>query len=63
MRTKWLWAVLVAVTLAVAGGLVSGKSLTQGKGDDQRQAGAGYTCPVTGEQLPCPNCCPLNQQR
>jgi hypothetical protein len=19
-----------------------------------------YTCPLTGEQLPCPNCCPLN---
>jgi hypothetical protein len=19
------------------------------------------TCPLTGEQLPCPNCCPLNQ--
>ena len=20
-----------------------------------------YTCPVTGEELPCPNCCPLNK--
>jgi hypothetical protein len=20
----------------------------------------GYTCPLTGEQLPCPKCCPLN---
>jgi len=22
---------------------------------------SGYTCPLTGEQLPCPNCCPLNR--
>lgn len=23
----------------------------------------GYTCPLTGEQLPCPKCCPLNQNK
>jgi hypothetical protein len=23
---------------------------------------AGYICPLTGEELPCPSCCPLNQQ-
>lgn len=23
----------------------------------------GYTCPVTGEELPCPNCCPLNAKK
>jgi hypothetical protein len=22
---------------------------------------ANFTCPLTGEELPCPNCCPLNQ--
>lgn len=21
-----------------------------------------YTCPVTGEELPCPKCCPLNAE-
>lgn len=21
----------------------------------------GYTCPITGEVLPCPNCCPLKK--
>lgn len=25
-----------------------------------RQSSEGYICPVTGEALPCPNCCPLN---
>lgn len=23
-------------------------------------AGEGYVCPLTGETLPCPKCCPLN---
>ena len=23
---------------------------------------AGFTCPLTGEELACPNCCPLNQK-
>jgi hypothetical protein len=25
--------------------------------------GGELTCPLTGEALPCPQCCPLNQQR
>jgi hypothetical protein len=24
---------------------------------------AGYVCPITGEELSCPNCCPLNQTK
>jgi hypothetical protein len=23
----------------------------------------GYICPLTGEELPCPDCCPLNQEQ
>lgn len=23
------------------------------------ETAAGYTCPVTGGELPCPNCCPF----
>lgn len=22
---------------------------------------SGYTCPLTGEELPCPNCCPVRK--
>jgi hypothetical protein len=44
-----LWALLVSVPLAVAGAAYASS-----------QAG-GYVCPITGERLPCPNCCPLNQ--
>jgi hypothetical protein len=47
---KWLWAGLLAVPLAVAGGLLYANS--------QREV---FICPITGEELPCPKCCPLNQ--
>lgn len=50
IRRKWLAAALVAVTGAVGGGLAYA-STTRANG---------YTCPVTGEELPCENCCPLN---
>lgn len=50
----------VALPLAVAGGLVYANSARQS--DTPRQANAeGYTCPVTGEELPCPACCPYQQ--
>ena len=63
MRTKLVWvALLLAVPLAV-GGLVYGKSLMAGQpGQPQPAAAEGFTCPLTGEELPCPLCCPLNQQ-
>lgn len=52
---KWIWATLVAVSLAVAGGvgLVYANS--------QQANAEGFVCPITGEELPCPKCCPLNQ--
>jgi hypothetical protein len=52
---KWIWATLIAVPLAVAGGLLYAKT--------QPVSSQGYLCPITGEELPCPNCCPLNQGR
>ena len=51
-RRKWVWAALLSLTAAVAGGLAYAKN---------SQAG-GYVCPLTGENLPCEKCCPLNQQ-
>jgi len=49
---KWIWTALLALPLAVAGGLVYAKS--------QQASAGGYICPITGEALPCPKCCPLN---
>lgn len=51
-RRKWLWAALVAVPAVVAGTFAYANT----------QRAAGYTCPLTGERLPCPNCCPLSEQ-
>jgi len=54
---KLILAALAALPLAVAGGLLYANA--QGKVDQPRQA-EGYVCPITGEELPCPKCCPLN---
>ncbi len=51
-RRKWLWAALVAVPAAV-GGIAYASTAGTAKA-------RGYTCPVTGEELPCERCCPLN---
>ena len=51
IRRKWLLAAVMAIPMVVAASLVYANS----------QANA-YTCPITGEQLPCPNCCPLNKR-
>jgi hypothetical protein len=48
---KWLLSALLALPLAVAG-IVYANSQTR----------TGFTCPITGEQLPCEQCCPLNQE-
>jgi hypothetical protein len=52
-RRKWLWAALLAVPAVVAGGLAYANS----------QKAKSYTCPITGEELPCPRCCPLNGEQ
>lgn len=49
-RRKLLWAALLAVPAVVVGGLAYAK---------HAQAET-FTCPITGEELPCPKCCPLN---
>lgn len=58
-RRKWLLTTLLALPLAVAG-LAYGQSLL---GTAQPESGAGYVCPLTGEELPCPDCCPLNERK
>ena len=50
-RRKWLWAILLALPTTVAGVLFANSQTRP------------YTCPLTGEQLPCEKCCPLNKQQ
>lgn len=56
---KWFWRGLLALPLVAAGGALVAHAA--GRPTATPKAG-GYTCPLTGEQLPCPNCCPLNQK-
>jgi hypothetical protein len=60
-RRKLLGAALLTLPL-VAGGIVLAAS-NQPTSDKQTQQTReeGYTCPATGEELPCPFCCPLNK--
>jgi hypothetical protein len=54
-------ATLTVVTLVV--GTVVYAELSA-RSSDKREtiSQSGYACPITGEELPCPNCCPLNQK-
>lgn len=52
-RRNWLWAALLAVPAVIAGGIVYANSHDV----------VGYTCPLTGEQLPGEKCCPLNEKQ
>ena len=52
-RRTWLWAALLSVPAAVVGGFAYANSVKS----------RAYTCPITGEQLPCPKCCPLNGEK
>jgi hypothetical protein len=55
-RKKWLWATLLSLPLAISGLVYAG---VQANADTQ-SADAGFVCPITGEELPCPKCCPLS---
>lgn len=61
MNKRKLLGALLVLPL-VAGGV--GLATTQPSGNErqaQQPTKDGYICPVTGESLPCPNCCPLNK--
>lgn len=60
MHRKVRLAASVALPLAVAGAVyaVNASKQRDAKPD---QVKAGYVCPITGEVLPCPKCCPLNK--
>jgi hypothetical protein len=55
---KVLWAALVALPLIVGGLVYAGAQVKAAKGS---QGAEGFVCPITGEELPCEKCCPLNQ--
>jgi hypothetical protein len=63
MNSKTIGATIIALPLAV-GGIVAASSQDRTGNTHQSQvAEQGYICPVTGEELPCPRCCVLNQSK
>ncbi len=50
--------VIVAFPLTVGGLVASSGDLPAGATDT-----AGFVCPLTGEELPCGNCCPLKAEK
>jgi hypothetical protein len=50
IRDKWLWSALLVSALAITGALVYANSQTHT-----------FVCPITGEVLPCQQCCPFDQ--
>ncbi len=49
-RRMWMWAALLGLPLAVGGLVYAANARTA----------PSFTCPITGEVLPCEKCCPLN---
>lgn len=50
-RRKWFWSSLLALPLVVAGVVLANSQVHS------------FTCPLTGEELPCPKCCPLSKSK
>lgn len=63
MNTKAIAASVVALPLAVGGFVLANNQLQGTEKKSSVVADQGYTCPITGEKLGCPNCCPLNQSK
>jgi hypothetical protein len=60
---KWVTASLVALPVVAAGGLFYGQAVADSQTAEQKQQVSedAYICPLTGERLPCPECCQLNK--
>jgi hypothetical protein len=54
MVMMWSWAALLSWPLAI-GGLVYAGVQANSRFQSNRD---GFVCPITGEELPCPKCCP-----
>jgi hypothetical protein len=61
MNRKLIGASVALVPLIAIGGLVAANSQVQPSAEQAQVSSQGYLCPVTGEELPCPKCCVLNQ--
>lgn len=61
MKKPTLYSLAVLPVLGLTAAL--GLALQQGTvlAPQKSAADSGYVCPLTGETLPCPGCCPANK--
>ncbi len=59
MNKRNFLGLLLVLPIVARGAVVA---MTRVQPEQKQQAAAdGYVCPVTGETLACPNCCPLTK--
>lgn len=63
MNKKMIGASLAVLPLVAIGGFVAANSQAQPTEKPAQVAEQGYSCPITGEVLPCPKCCPLTENK
>ncbi len=57
---NWLVLGLLVMSLGVGGSFIYA---IHRSGTPQLANSAGFICPLTGQELPCQRCCPLNQRK
>lgn len=63
MNKKAVAATLVVLPLVLGGLVAASVSFQAGENRPSQAPAQGFICPVTGEELPCPACCVLNERR
>ena len=58
---KLLGAALLTLPLVAGGIVLAASQRLESDKQTHRASEQGFICPATGEELPCPNCCPLNK--
>ena len=59
LKKKWMWRFVAAASLMAISGVAYGLAATGSLAS--QPAEAAVVCPLTGEELPGPRCCPLNR--
>lgn len=57
---KLIYTSVLALPVAIVASFFVASAV--GSAEQSRPKAGAYICPITGETLPCPNCCPLNRR-
>lgn len=56
------FAIIFVAGLCLVSGCAASKSNSNVSMGAVSADSPGYICPLTGQELPCPKCCPLNKE-